>query len=531
MTETAPPPGRKVGVAAAYVQSVPTGALKGRRGRLCATCKHPGHPDRSGWLVSLHQKPIMNLSKTLILLLVGIMGPVLGAEMSAEWHQEKEQSWQQARSQYPESAHPGPFKDRMVEIDEWARVNDPTLHLNSNKPLILAQMVQREIDELAAAQRNTSNRQQAATSSSPAPPASVPQQVAAQDPSSGDAKRGGLTGSALATIWLGVTIIVALTFGAAWALHWIIRPRHGATTAAALGRKWAAWIVAIATISMLPSFFRRLDADSFVRWAICVVGLGFPAFFIGWLIGLIKFRQRDGRSDSPCMHSDQSPQAPVDNAISESNVGRVCNDQSVLEAMCFQPSREESPNSPTQPTMNNNEFEVAIPEGAKLENGYVEMRHNTQYSLHLKNHRSVPCDAEVTIDGIHVGTWRIHPSNEIRIERPVHDTGHFTFFEVGTSEARAADILKKSINGLISVTFKPAKEERYSTLRTADLPSAQYTSGATGLTGESAQRFCDATAIDHDETRFFTIHLRLVSRRPDIRPLAPRSTPVPPPVD
>jgi hypothetical protein len=56
LTETTPPPGRKVGVAAAHVQIVPTGAVKGRRGRLCAASKHPGHPEQSGWLVWFFQE-------------------------------------------------------------------------------------------------------------------------------------------------------------------------------------------------------------------------------------------------------------------------------------------------------------------------------------------------------------------------------------------------------------------------------------------------------------------------------------------
>lgn len=175
--------------------------------------------------------------------------------------------------------------------------------------------------------------------------------------------------------------------------------------------------------------------------------------------------------------------------------------------------------------MKNNEYEVTIPEGKDLGNGYVGMIHQTQYSLLLRNHRDGRCDAEVVIDGIKVGTWRVNSRGEIRIERPVHDNGHFTFFEVGTLEANAADIEKADKNGLISVTFRP--ETRETTLKTADLPTLQ---GATGLTGESEQRFVNAETIIHDDTRSFTIHIRLVSSRQNIRPLAPRSTPIPPPV-
>jgi hypothetical protein len=319
-------------------------------------------------------------------------------------------------------------------------------------------------------------------------------------------------------IWLGSTIIIIAAFGVAWALHWIIRPRDGAASASALGRKWAAWIVALGTISALPRFFHKLDANSFVLWAMGVTVFGSSAFIIGWIIGLIKYRGRKGTDTDA-----------VDSPTQSDDAGE--NSRESYEFFNNLPERQLHPEEPeiksASPIMKNTEFEVVIPEGKELEDGYVQMRHNTKYSLNLKNHRRVPCDAEVTIDGIHVGTWRVESMNEIRIERPVHDTGHFTFFEVGTHEAGMAGIGKNSDNGLVSVKFKPQKE--LVGLRASELPP-RLGAGATGLTGESQQRFVDAVRIDYDMARAFTIHLRLVSIKPDIRPLAPRSTPVPPPV-
>lgn len=180
--------------------------------------------------------------------------------------------------------------------------------------------------------------------------------------------------------------------------------------------------------------------------------------------------------------------------------------------------------------MKTNEFDVVIPEGRELGDGYIQMPHNTRYSLLLKNHRRVCCDADVVIDGTHIGTWRIDASGEIRIERPVHDTGHFTYFEVGSNEARSAGISKNPDNGLISVTFKPEQIQAPACLKSSEDSRRDLSSGATGLTGESQQRFTTAAPISHDRDRIFTIHLRLVSKKSDIRPLAPRSTPVPPPV-
>lgn len=178
--------------------------------------------------------------------------------------------------------------------------------------------------------------------------------------------------------------------------------------------------------------------------------------------------------------------------------------------------------------MKDNEFEVVIPEGRDLNDGYVGMPHGTRYSLLLRNHRDNDCDADVSIDGIQVGIWRIYRNSEIRIERPVHDTGHFTFFEVGSREAYSAGIAPNPDNGLISVTFKP--ERKLSPLMCSPTRVSDKEAGATGLTGESLQRFGSAPNISHDLAHAFTIHIRLVSKRQDIRPLAPRSTPVPPPV-
>lgn len=57
ITETTSPPDLKVGVAAAHVQVIPTGAAKGRRGRLCTASQHPGHLGKPGWLVLFESPP------------------------------------------------------------------------------------------------------------------------------------------------------------------------------------------------------------------------------------------------------------------------------------------------------------------------------------------------------------------------------------------------------------------------------------------------------------------------------------------
>ncbi len=198
-----------------------------------------------------------------------------------------------------------------------------------------------------------------------------------------------------------------------------------------------------------------------------------------------------------------------------------------------------------------NEFEVNIHPGTETTDGYIEMYHNTQYTLALTNHKRVRCDAQVEIDGKPVGAWRIPAGQTIRLERPVHDTGRFTFYKMGTPEAAQAQLQYHNKLGLVQVTFTP--EKRRPVYRPAmDAMEAESlcesaggsgsfkskcarSAGGSGLSGRSSQRFGVADQIEYDYSQQTVISLRLVCREPyvdDIRPLnpAPHANPVPLPV-
>ncbi len=172
------------------------------------------------------------------------------------------------------------------------------------------------------------------------------------------------------------------------------------------------------------------------------------------------------------------------------------------------------------------EFAAVIPEGKERADGYVEMRHGQQYTLRLTNYSIQRCDAEVMIDGGKVGLWRVDPGRDFTLDRPVHDTGKFTFYRADSEDGRRAGILKADHTGLISVTFKPEREYEFEGLHGSRAPRA----GGTGLSGESKQRFSDAPEIHYDHSRFITINLRLIDASEEPRPLFPRSTPIPPPL-
>lgn len=170
-------------------------------------------------------------------------------------------------------------------------------------------------------------------------------------------------------------------------------------------------------------------------------------------------------------------------------------------------------------------YEVTIPEGHEAGDGYVTLAHNTQYTLRLSNHSPRLADAEVFIDGQRVGEWRVKFYSDAVIERPVHDTGRFTFFRLGSEEASAAGLRSSNDLGLIKVVFKPRKEEDM----LLGTPPVLH-EGGTGLSGRSQQKFSTVAALTSDPSEHVTIHLRLGAKPIDARPLSPRSSPVPPPL-
>jgi hypothetical protein len=199
-----------------------------------------------------------------------------------------------------------------------------------------------------------------------------------------------------------------------------------------------------------------------------------------------------------------------------------------------------------------NQLSVYIPQGVEGSDGYVSMHHNTQYSIRMKNDRNVPCDAVVTVDGNHIGTWRIQRYGIIEVDRPADKARRLTFYRLDSAEAQQAQLVKNDSLGLVSVEFKPEKKidpvmntfwredsrESYgvtldSYSKSAGLSKsfgATRSAGGTGLSGQSNQVFSSTTALDYDMANAFTINLRLIAEAnvPSIEPLTPRATAVPP---
>ena len=109
-----------------------------------------------------------------------------------------------------------------------------------------------------------------------------------------------------------------------------------------------------------------------------------------------------------------------------------------------------------------NGFSVSIPETRNEDcMGNVKIDHKQQFRIRLHNSHKFngcgkPADADVYVDGKHVGTFRVSYGQTVMLEHPINDNGKFTAYRKGSSEAYQAGINAYSDDaGLIKVVFKP----------------------------------------------------------------------------
>lgn len=98
-------------------------------------------------------------------------------------------------------------------------------------------------------------------------------------------------------------IRVALAGIVAFGLFRLITVKGKAFKPSHYGRKWTAWIVSISSITILPKFFRHLDANSFAEWVAVTILLGILAFIAGLIYGKIVGRRKEAL---PKMREDQT---------------------------------------------------------------------------------------------------------------------------------------------------------------------------------------------------------------------------------
>jgi hypothetical protein len=202
------------------------------------------------------------------------------------------------------------------------------------------------------------------------------------------------------------------------------------------------------------------------------------------------------------------------------------------------------------------------------EHGYVYLQHGDVYRICFRNHSDKNNDVIIEVDGKEIGCWRLKAYQTATIEHPVDDSGKFTFYELGSSEAQKIGLnsISRADLGLVKVTFIPEKPKHHRIPAIDTFPlgakgigatkggdwSESFSSGShgggqsvnlntrsaggTGLSGKSEQQFGTAGAIDRDYDRQTVINLRLVAK-PSNEPRPLRSVnltvsnPVPPPAN
>lgn len=221
-------------------------------------------------------------------------------------------------------------------------------------------------------------------------------------------------------------------------------------------------------------------------------------------------------------------------------------------------------------------FSVEIPECLEeTSQGYVVLKHGQPFRIKLNNHHKSggsgkSSDAEVWLQGNFVGCYRIDYGETLILERSFSDSGKFTAYRNGSSEARRIGLDPNSDdNGLIKVVWKPGNYKvsqwvspvtvTWQTLR-YNVPENdnywdnyyddghQYTisydynttpitrstscfssstscransgnlvGGGVGLSGHSNQHFTETDALDYVEGET-TIYLRIAFREEDNTP-------------
>ncbi len=202
------------------------------------------------------------------------------------------------------------------------------------------------------------------------------------------------------------------------------------------------------------------------------------------------------------------------------------------------------------------DFSMVIIGGVAADD-YVHMAHNTQYMIRLCSHSQRDCDVTLLIDGKRVDSFRLYAGEQFTLERPTNDSGRFTFYRAGSSEAAKAGDAGVDVEsrGLITAIFKVGKATRpcvkmvptsapfesrclsFNSPHGAGGQQVNCSAGVTGLSGHSDQRFVVVPDLDYDPAVPETmINLRLVcqadAHQADARELKPQliANRVPPPV-
>lgn len=183
--------------------------------------------------------------------------------------------------------------------------------------------------------------------------------------------------------------------------------------------------------------------------------------------------------------------------------------------------------------------DIAAPGASKFKRDghqYVALPNMSQYSIIIRNGHHTRCDAVVQVDGEKIGQWVVQAHSSITIDRPAGIARRFTFVDETSRVARTTGaVVGREMNGVVSVIFKPAKEQPVHSTPRLSAMSAQHSSlpemrrlgsGVTVLGDESSQRFGTKRALTSREIDWqlcTEVALRLVVKTQKYIPVSPRA--------
>lgn len=156
----------------------------------------------------------------------------------------------------------------------------------------------------------------------------------------------------------------------------------------------------------------------------------------------------------------------------------------------------------------------------EFHDGCFLIPHNTEYKIILHNSNSTKANAKIFIDGKEIGFFRINENETLILERPLHISRKFTFYDLDSEEAKDSNL--KDINPKFLGTIKVELEnELIMPITQSELFESTLDNGGTGLSRISSQRFQKAAFMRVDSESFLTLEAEMSTKLKKDYPVIP----------
>nr|QXT57819.1 hypothetical protein RMELV038 [Rhinella marina erythrocytic-like virus] len=130
---------------------------------------------------------------------------------------------------------------------------------------------------------------------------------------------------------------------------------------------------------------------------------------------------------------------------------------------------------------------------------------NSNYTLDINNKSDKTIDYRVSIDGTHVGTWRIYPKSSVSLERPVDKPYKFCFVDKDT----IPELRNKKDTGVLVISEWVCKDPIEDLIwYEAGALETDGPCGATILADKSSQTFSHCPKLETTRIGEYTIGMK-----------------------